>query len=152
MDQAEANEVALAQLRTLAEHPGALKIIVVNHACGGGVHPSKPGFDQEACDSFGYDEETQVLTGEDDTGDPVYETQTRHVAIDLADPRHYEWYDVAEVVSAEREFGPGLYVAYSEGRVHATVGYPVDLLPQLQKWASRGPRPAQPRARRRARE
>lgn len=47
-------EDALKELQARVAIAGSLKIVTANHACGGGLHPSKLGFDQKKCSAFEY--------------------------------------------------------------------------------------------------
>lgn len=51
-DLNERDAQALKELKALLEVPDALRQITNEHACGGGLHPSKEGFDQAVCDGF----------------------------------------------------------------------------------------------------
>lgn len=78
------SETTLKQLEALVEIPGALRVITNEHACGGGKHPSDPGFNHEACAAF---------------------------EADLSKPEHFVIHDVVSIEGPDHK---GRYTAFTD--------------------------------------
>ena len=106
--------IAKAELEALVKVPGALKIITNMHACGGGIHPSFPGFRESRC---------------------------VRATFPMSDPRHFVLHDVASLEFSDHG-GVSCVRAYSamyeapDGRKTRdwTEGRSADVLKRLQEW------------------
>lgn len=102
------DDVALAQLEALVKIPGSLRIITVDHICGGGRHPGDPGFDNQKCDSF---------------------------AFPLTDHRHFRKEDVLRIEGPNHR---GQYTAFSENARTVSFDGPAALLHRLLEAGDEG--------------
>ena len=104
-EEIAATETAFAKrLHALCSAGGVLRIITNEHACGGGVHPSKEPFDAAVCEAFEFDKKK---------------------------PRHFVVHDVVKIEGPDAK---GRYHAYSDPEHGDwTYGMPSALLKRLQE-------------------